>query len=158
MDTAPLPPSYARCCLECNLLAFITSHHFHLTRESGSPFQALPFPLHTCLLTLLPACLCFSPSLSLAHPYHKPLTLGSPLASLPAATGEQEAGSPHLSLGTEWQCRAGHLPVFLAVILEPCLSRRTNTSLLQWFTMCKRRPLRVWILTKHFAMLVLPTP
>ena len=159
MDTPPLPPSQPSRCLGCNLLAFMTSYHFHLIRESGRPFQTLPFFLGTGLLTLfLPVSIFLPPSLELAHPYHTPLTVGLPLAPRPAASGEREAGSLHPSPVAEWQPAAGHLPVFLAVILEPCLSRRTNTSLLQWFTMCKRRPLRVWILTKHLAMLPSPFP
>lgn len=136
----------------------MTSHHFHLIREPGPPFQAFPFSPRTGLLTLLPACLYFILPPSLAHLYHKPLTLGSPLASGPAASGQQEAGSPYPSAVSARKPRAGHLPAFLAVILEPCRSRRTNTSLLQWFTICRRRPRRVWILTKHFAMPVLPAP
>lgn len=106
------------------------------------------------LLARSSSCLCLAPSLS--HPCHKPLTLGSPwLLSQPPTRGEREAGSPHPSPGRRRGAPSTghvHVPVFLAVILEPCLSRRTNTLLLQWFTNCSRRPLRVWILTKHFAI------
>lgn len=82
MDTPPLPPSQPSHCLGCNLLAFMTSYHFHLIRESGRPFQTLPFFLGTGLLTLLPACLYFSPSFSrtcssLSHTSDSRFTLGS---------------------------------------------------------------------------------
>lgn len=100
-----------------------------------SHFPSVPAHSPSCLLAFLP--------LSPSHPYHRLLTF---------------SGEWQLEACTLLRCRpeptAGHVPVFLAVILELCLSRRTNTLLLQWFTNCRRRPLRVWILTKHFAITV----
>lgn len=127
-----------------------------ISKPPSSPFQ-----LSTGLFTFLPFCVSVSLPPSQSHPYHKPDTVFT-LASLPAACQQLPAASRKLEARSLRRRGAepstGHLPVFLAVILEPCLSRRTNTSLLQWFTSCRRRPLRVWILTKHFAILVLQSP
>lgn len=74
------------------------------------------------------------------------------LASLWLTSGEHVAGSSPTYLGIGWQPRAKHVPAFRGMTLEPCFSRRTNTLLLQWFTMCKWRLRWVRILTKHFAI------
>lgn len=82
--------SFLARCLECNLLAFMPSHHFHWIREPGPPFQAFPFSPRIGLLTLLPACLYFSLPPSLLPIF---ITNLSPLAScqLPAASRKLEA-------------------------------------------------------------------